>query len=215
MLVPPIVHIPLLILTSLTIRTALDAPGSPMALESFGWLPHLGLVDPTGILPVAGGVMAFANAEVVGRGLVGKAARAMRDISSDNTPENPGPTSTNEREVPPVIPIRPVAVVSPRVRRFSTAPRHGPIGRPRPSVPALPEEAFEQIGSRKELERDGAELTKRVVTNAMRVSAVLFIPIAAAVPSVRRWVASVPHELINRAWRFIGSRRCRSLWLKI
>ncbi|KIR82074.1 hypothetical protein I306_00945 [Cryptococcus gattii EJB2] len=64
---PLMAHIPIFVTLSLTIRRALDLPGSPMASESFLWLDSLGQADGYGILPLVGMAVAFGNAEVVGR----------------------------------------------------------------------------------------------------------------------------------------------------
>ncbi|GFZ43210.1 hypothetical protein JCM24511_00929 [Saitozyma sp. JCM 24511] len=67
LLAPLAIHIPLLVTLSLSIRRAVETPGSDWASEAFWWIDKMGEVDTTGILPVVGGVVAMINAELVGR----------------------------------------------------------------------------------------------------------------------------------------------------
>ena len=62
MLLPLSVNIPILVVTSMTIRHALDIPGSLMAEESFLWIEKLGKGDMG--LGAIGGLMAMVHAEV-------------------------------------------------------------------------------------------------------------------------------------------------------
>ncbi|WVQ71029.1 hypothetical protein IAR50_000554 [Cryptococcus sp. DSM 104548] len=64
--VPLLVHLPFFLTISMTIRGALDIPGSSFAADSFLWIEQLGQVDPYGILPLVGMGVAFGNAELVG-----------------------------------------------------------------------------------------------------------------------------------------------------
>lgn len=59
---PMLANIPLLIIFSLSIRSALEAPGSPLALSPFLWIHQLGQADIA--LGIAGGMLTFLNSEV-------------------------------------------------------------------------------------------------------------------------------------------------------
>lgn len=67
LILPLAVHIPLLVLISMTIRHTLELPGSSMAAESFWWFDTLGQTDGKQILPILGGMLSFGNAELIGR----------------------------------------------------------------------------------------------------------------------------------------------------
>ncbi|KAK8865768.1 hypothetical protein IAR55_000915 [Kwoniella newhampshirensis] len=95
---PLLIHIPIFVTLSLTIRKALDVPGSIMASDSFWWLERLGDSDPYGILPLVGMGVAFGNAELVGR----KAREVRRAFSGpDEETVGEAPTSTQVRTPPP------------------------------------------------------------------------------------------------------------------
>ncbi|WWC58520.1 uncharacterized protein I303_101063 [Kwoniella dejecticola CBS 10117] len=64
---PLLVHIPIFVTLSLTIRRTLELANSPFFDESFLWLDKLGEVDPYSILPLVGSCLAFGNAELIGR----------------------------------------------------------------------------------------------------------------------------------------------------
>ncbi|WWC86132.1 uncharacterized protein L201_001003 [Kwoniella dendrophila CBS 6074] len=64
---PLLIHIPIFVTLSLTIRRTLEISNSPFSQESFLWLNHLGDLDPYQILPLLGSFLAFGNAELVGR----------------------------------------------------------------------------------------------------------------------------------------------------
>ncbi|OCF33263.1 hypothetical protein I316_05004 [Kwoniella heveanensis BCC8398] len=104
---PLLVHIPIFVTLSLTIRKTLEIPSSPVFNESFLWLEKLGEVDPYGILPLVGMSMAFGNAELVGRrnkAAADSAAEAVRVKEGEGkesfvTPSNSG--SEQSQRAPP------------------------------------------------------------------------------------------------------------------
>ncbi|WWD09295.1 hypothetical protein V865_007418 [Kwoniella europaea PYCC6329] len=63
---PLLMHIPIFVTLSLTIRRTLEIANSPFSNESFLWLDQLGEVDPYGVLPIVGSCLAFGNAELIG-----------------------------------------------------------------------------------------------------------------------------------------------------
>ena len=60
--IPLIVNIPIFVIFSLTIRHAIEMPGSAMAAESFGWLKALG--EPDLWLPAIGGGLGMLTAQI-------------------------------------------------------------------------------------------------------------------------------------------------------
>ncbi|WVF70819.1 hypothetical protein IAT40_005613 [Kwoniella sp. CBS 6097] len=98
---PLLVHIPIFVTLSLTIRKTLEMPSSPVFSESFFWLEKLGEVDPYGILPLVGMSMAFGNAELVGRrnkAAADSAADAVR-VQGEGKESFDGSASSNGSEL--------------------------------------------------------------------------------------------------------------------
>ena len=218
MVLPLAVHIPLLITLSLVIRRAVDLPGSPLARESFLWLQQLGESDSTGALPILGGLMAFANAELAGR-RARKAEEPEEVVEGVERPSQQplesqsglqGPSAPVALSVQPNTPVgtpsRPRAIDLtaalkriPKSQQRSASTVPPPISRikstPPPSPSTPPQlESLRTGPSGKIPEKDKAELRTMVLTGALRFGAVLFVPIAANVPSVSRCASSELHS---------------------
>ncbi|EUC67501.1 60 kDa inner membrane protein [Rhizoctonia solani AG-3 Rhs1AP] len=87
MILPFAVHAPLFIMATASFRHAAlmsHVPTNPLASESFLTLPSLAQVDPTGMLPIAVGLIMFSNIEL------GKLSRPSEANSTPNdvTPSN-------------------------------------------------------------------------------------------------------------------------------
>ncbi|ODO11798.1 hypothetical protein I350_00582 [Cryptococcus amylolentus CBS 6273] len=109
--VPLLVHLPFFLTISMTIRRALDIPGSSLAADSFFWIEQLGQVDPYGILPLLGMGVAFGNAEMVGaRRRAVDAAKTMAEDSvapeGEAKAAQPEPRPTPVRAASPVQPVQ-------------------------------------------------------------------------------------------------------------
>ncbi|KAF8593243.1 hypothetical protein BDV93DRAFT_529957 [Ceratobasidium sp. AG-I] len=94
MIMPFAVHVPLFILATASFRHAAlmsTIPPNPLGSEAFLTLPSLAQVDPTGVLPIAVGLMMFSNIEL------GRLSRPAR-------PPKPTPTSATEEATPTELP---------------------------------------------------------------------------------------------------------------
>lgn len=197
MAAPLAVHVPLLVTVSLTLRRALELPGSTMASEGFLWINTLGEVDPVGALPIIGALVALTNAESLGR----KREQAMIDMAQRPTAPaapvplpRPGPSrrQTAVEDPAPATRYRPPSGSS-RSRRMSTslAPLASRPGytRPRRTLEDVP--AVE--GGKKGLsESEKASVRSTFLTYVLRGMALVFIPFASSVPAVSSpfWRAS-------------------------
>ncbi|KAG8742576.1 DNA-directed DNA polymerase epsilon, subunit B [Ceratobasidium sp. 414] len=89
MLAPFAIHAPLFILATASFRQAAlmhTAPMNPLALESFLTLPSLAHVDPTGVLPIAVGLLMFSNVEL---GRLSRPTKQVKPAPSDGSRETP------------------------------------------------------------------------------------------------------------------------------
>lgn len=200
---PLAVHVPVLITVSLTLRRALELPGSPMASEGFWWIDALGEVDPIGALPILGAMIALTNAETLGR----KREQAMEAVAerkasrlSSKTGYRHIPAPQSARPVPtaksiPVEPARynapPVIGRSNQTRRLSTSTADLATYRPviktssrstaRKTLDEIP--ASEETGG-KLTEAEKANVRSTFLTYVLRGMALVFIPFASSVPAV-------------------------------
>ncbi|RXK42457.1 hypothetical protein M231_00011 [Tremella mesenterica] len=236
---PLAVHIPLLILFSNTIRRALELPLSPMGSETFLWLSQLGQPDGSGILPVLGGMLAFANAEMASRRVRGMTkaedgtaphppSSSSSRIASSSTPS----TSSQEagRSSPQVrsTTLTAEGTSAPTLQPYGSSSKPSPADHsatPSPSTENRSVSGSSQAPRRRKVDPDlvkkrklstsstmlageekrtvpvehltdvsldegkpnavrDSEIRSTFVTAAMRVGAVLFIPIASQTPSV-------------------------------
>lgn len=200
MLVPPILHLPIFISTTLILRDACQRsleslPHLPslvtdsyssqalaqlhdFAATPFLWCDSLILPDPTLGLPLAVGLAALMNVEVgaKNRAAIARAARAGTiDRLEDEKIEATTPKPKIEATTPK--PSRREGALKQwemgQKRRFSVAVGNGrPVARNvEPSQQPEPEEEEEPR-------------TARLITNALRVSSVAFIMIALQAPAV-------------------------------
>ncbi|WWD18052.1 hypothetical protein CI109_102499 [Kwoniella shandongensis] len=116
---PLLIHIPIFVTLSLTIRKALELPGSAMASEHLWWLEKLGEADPYGILPLVGMGVAFGNAELVG-------LRAKEVRGAFKGPEQEAETPTKSEAVTPELSAPPPTTPKPvRPTHNDNAPATG------------------------------------------------------------------------------------------
>lgn len=226
MLLPPLLHLPIFIGTTLTIRDActrsfvalqnsvhavesesvrtIDDTMSALALESLAWCPSLSDVDPYIVLPVAVGVTALLNVEVQAR--IRQSLAELRENIVDS-PETS--TSSAQRmessDRHPEMPAMPSRIMSTRTAR------------PAPSIPSVlrkktfvttsktaqtPVSAISPKSSASFKEAGsnnasvGAVARSRAITNVLRFGSILFIPIAAASPVVS-WPKSGPFQYFD------------------
>ncbi|KAJ1308415.1 hypothetical protein OPQ81_004120 [Rhizoctonia solani] len=90
MIVPFAVHAPLFIMATASFRHAAlmsYAPMNPLASESFLTLPSLAQVDPTGVLPIALGLIMFSNIEL---GKLSRPSKLTKPSTPNNAASKPG-----------------------------------------------------------------------------------------------------------------------------
>jgi inner membrane protein COX18 len=85
MIAPLAVHVPILITLSLTLRRALELPGSNMATEGFLWLTTLDVPDPIGVLPLLGAVIECRDAWTKARTGHGSGCSENDGVKQDTT----------------------------------------------------------------------------------------------------------------------------------
>lgn len=195
MAAPLVVHVPLLITVSLTLRRALELPGSAMASEGFLWINTLGEVDPVGALPIIGALVALTNAESLGR----KREQAMIDMAQRPTPPPtvvPPPRPSPVRcqtvgETPATAARYQPPPNSARSRQLSTS---RPVHASRPGY-SRPRRTLEEVPAAGATERKGlsesekASVRSTFLTYVLRGMALVFIPFASSVPAVSRTLA--------------------------
>lgn len=238
LLIPPLLHIPVFIATTLILRDACQRalaalpltstslttlPSSPdgpstltpdvlghlhdLAATSLEWCPSLVLPDPTMALPLAVGLAALANVEVSAKTRRANAAAALAE-RGDGAGEGVNRAARVGVRVGAV-----GAKAGERERAFSgslTAAEKGRIrarrsrnqapdlstrgyatpslstSAPVPASKATPAPTKEELELQAHYEREQQlePRAARIMTNALRFSAVLFIPVAAMAPSV-------------------------------
>lgn len=203
-LLPALVHIPIFLLLSLTIRQAAGlatpAPIDPASLDSMDaltaipahaafanehvlWLTSLIDPDPTLIIPFAVGLMAFANVEVM------QSWRGATNTESSVTSESPAATSqpmparakasTGATKAVATSPQQPVKL-KPNFGRISSGQKRSIIQDETAAGNMSPAEQ-----RKRELAKKGGTMRERVVGNVMRILAVVMVGIAAELPAVR------------------------------
>jgi len=200
MIAPLLVHVPILITLSLTLRRALEIPGSSMASEGFLWLTTLGDVDPVGALPLLGAIVALTNAESLGR----KREQAMEAVAARKTVSAKSPEAryshTPARPPKPAeVPASPTRYESPAIptrsgqaRRLSTTSpilaAYRPViktssrGTSRRTLDEIPAAEGAPDGSMSQA--DKANVRSTLLTYVLRGMALVFIPIASTAPAV-------------------------------
>lgn len=224
---PLAVHVPVLITVSLTLRRALELPGSTMASEGFWWLDTFGEVDPIGALPILGAMIALTNAETLGR----RREQAMEAVAerkatraSVQLRKKPTPVPQSARPVPAVktTPAEPARYEAPpsvgrstgQTRRISTTTidlaTHRPIiktsarSTARKTLDEIP--ASEEAGG-KLTETEKANVRSMFLTYVLRGMALVFIPFASSVPAVGLLLREPVIVLTIRPWPCTGSLR--------
>ncbi|KAK6905590.1 hypothetical protein I203_106420 [Kwoniella mangroviensis CBS 8507] len=98
---PLLMHIPIFVTLSLTIRRTLEITNSPFSNENFLWLDHLGEVDPYGVLPILGSCLAFGNAELMGM------KRSQQSVKTDQVDNDKIRDQVNKEDILPTPQPRP------------------------------------------------------------------------------------------------------------
>ncbi|KAM0789979.1 hypothetical protein ACM66B_005311 [Microbotryomycetes sp. NB124-2] len=226
LLVPPLLHLPIFISMTLIIRDACQRasttlsltpstltqllPDSESTLTStalthlqelattpFYWCPSLILPDSTMMLPLAVGLAALANVEVSAKTRKANAAAAL--ASRQAREEGPAGAQTGR----PLTAAQKRRVVA-KMARAGDAVIPGTTGA---RGYATPSAAAQVQGSSVAVmeETEDEPRTTRIITNALRFSAVLFIPFAAFAPSAVcvYWLTSNMFTLVQNvifAW---------------
>ena len=198
MIAPLAVHVPILITLSLTLRRALELPGSSMASESFLWLTTLGDVDPVGALPLLGAIIALTNAETLGR----KREQAMEAVAARKTVSSKKPEARYQQT--PARPKKaleepasPARYESPPIRspgqsrRLSTTSTTFAAHRPiiKTTSRSTSKRTLDEIPAAdspegKMTDADKANVRSVFLTYVLRGMAVMFIPFASTAPAV-------------------------------
>ncbi|WVR05788.1 hypothetical protein IAU60_002813 [Kwoniella sp. DSM 27419] len=127
---PMLVHIPVFVTFSLAVRKTLEMPNSPVFSETFLWLDKLGEVDPLYILPFAGMLLSFGNAELMGRRVQELKPAVVGGEKGEGVTGQLTATTGRGTSTPSTHPSRPSAqsLVTPRTPAKSTAPAGPPSG---------------------------------------------------------------------------------------
>lgn len=198
-LAPPLIHLPIFLLLSLTIRQAaalatpppidLSVPLDPSGLEDapvpvseyaafahehVGWLTSLVDPDPSLVIPFGIGLMAFGNVEVM--------QNWRRDVSAPavDAPKT-SPTTTSTMQSPVVSSGAGTGKIKPNFGRIS------PSAKRSTSIIQHEHEAGNMSAGearKREVDLQAGSMRQRVVGNVMRILAVVTVGIAAEVPAV-------------------------------
>lgn len=244
LIVPPLLHVPIFILTTLTLRDgctrALTFLGSTLPATTpslqhlldlsatpLWWCPSMILPDPTAILPLMVGLAAMMNVELSARyrrvAATGVEDPAGAPGASDG--KGVGMSAADRRRVETQrartrSTSSPIKVAIPReiesrntprgTRQLATTASVAPASPANPVVkPPSPADGAPP------LEQEEGR-TPRIVTNVLRISAVMFIPIAAMAPSAvcAYWLTSNVYTLVQNAafaWADAGRLRRKRL----
>lgn len=198
-LAPPLIHIPIFLLLSLTIRqasalatpppldlsAALDAPVPTSEYAAFAsehvlWLTSLVDPDPQLVIPFTIGLMAFANVEVT--------QTWRKEVSGMTAPasaESSGSTTTKQQPAAPSNKIRPnFGRISPSAKRSSSIIQNEHDAGNMSAVDSR----------RRQVDLKAGTMRERVVGNVMRILAVVTVGIAAEVPAVSAAVCDVMYN---------------------
>ncbi|TXT08673.1 hypothetical protein VHUM_02801 [Vanrija humicola] len=228
-LAPLAVHIPVLVITSMAIRHAMAVPDSALAADSFLWIPKLIDPDPAYVLPLLGGLLAFGNAELSSQ----KRAAQDKAIESAVAPKTPSDAGVNAVDAA----AAQKAAAPSAKRSFSTSAVRGatPPPRRRRTTPAAGTQAptafvastpvprssmakpkLEDIESA-ETQEAAMSLGHRLfdmLNGAMRLFALVFLPIAGIMPSVSaELVAPLTRQGVVLYWvTSISFSLCQSVY---
>jgi inner membrane protein COX18 len=210
MLLPPLIHLPVFIGTTLTIREACNKSESSLqlaaqainenplaatvndrltslALESFHWCPSLTDVDPYSALPVLVGLTALLNVELQAN--IRQTLAQLRDTATDD------PSTTSSHSA--ISGKKSTATSLQAATTPAMTPKHTTTARPASSVPRilqqkkalstsdgpLPKTGVPSAQPSQENEEKSA-MRSRAITNVLRFASIVFIPVAAASPVV-------------------------------
>jgi len=220
MIAPLAVHVPILITLSLTLRRALELPGSSMASEGFLWLTNLGVPDSAGVLPLLGALIALTNAETLGR----KREQAMEAIAAKKLASTKKTTLPGKTPTPPRKPTVAEAPASParyesspsaaraQIRQLSTSSPVLAVHRPiiRNSARSTSRRTLDEIPAAQGApdgnltEADKANVRSTFLTYVLRGMAVMFIPFASTAPAVSFYFRSLRKRLIPGSCDVLG-----------
>ncbi|KAL1406185.1 peroxin [Vanrija albida] len=213
MLSPIAVNIPILIVTSMAIRHAIAVHDSALAAESFLWLPKLGDVDPSHVLPIVGALLMFGNAEVGSRKRSGEDAAAVEaaiqdeqqsEAEADRASAAPKAKATPPSGKRPFSTSAVVGVAVPKRRRrvLPGAPGTGapspatvaaaggasgrataPAANARPPSSSPPPLEDIESAETQQVHRSVFERFMGKLNDSMRLFAIVFLPLGAIMPS--------------------------------
>lgn len=222
MLIPPLVHIPIFIGTTLTIREACnrsfsslqssapvlesgiggfsaDSQLATLALESIAWCPSLTDVDPYSALPLAVGITALLNVETQAKirqkmAELRDAASASEEDPQINANQTATPLSRKGAGRPHGSASRP-ATVLPKILQPKTLSTTANLSS-RPSDVRVPPAS---TAVKATTSTTASAARSRAITNVLRFASIIFIPIAAASPVV----SSTSNNIIHRSKRLV------------
>lgn len=241
MLIPPLVHIPIFIGTTLTIREACnrsfsslqhstraieagseslstDSTLATLALESLAWCPSLTDVDPYSAFPLLVGITALLNVETQAK--IRQQMAELRDAASAGPEDSSGPEARSTQVSGAVDASRP----------------HSPkrVARPVPVVPKiLQKKSLSTNASSRAASSEGTIVSStsalastsnnasaarsRAITNVLRFASIMFIPIAAASPVVsdHQSVMLGERSLTDLLVRMFDNQGCQCLLVDI
>ncbi|KAJ9109557.1 hypothetical protein QFC20_003303 [Naganishia adeliensis] len=202
-LAPPLIHLPIFLLLSLTIRQAAALATPPpidlsssldeavptsayaaFANEHVGWLTSLVEPDPGLVIPFGIGLMAFANVEVMQSWRKDVSSSATNTTKTPTTtPTKPGSPSSSGKIKPNFGRISPTAKRTTSIIQHEHAPGNMSPGEAR----------------KRDVDLQAGTMRQRVVGNVMRILAVVTVGIAAEVPAAVAiyWFTSTGYTLVQ------------------
>ena len=189
MIVPPLVHLPVFITMTLILRdactrslqvlssppsAALDAIQDPtvrIALENLVWCPSLADVDPYTILPLAVSLSALTNVEIQAA-LRGRITNVQNPVQAEETDG--------------VLPIKHNTALRASARPARVA--HPALGQRRMITMTLPSAGSAHKNTDSLNAPSNVSVRSRAITNVLRFGSILFLPVAAYAPVVRKFI---------------------------
>ncbi|GAA5942772.1 membrane insertase COX18 [Sporobolomyces koalae] len=210
LVVPPLVHIPIFVTATLTLRDACTRAIAALGLDSaaasttsittsaldhlhalgassFAWCPSLVLPDPTMNLPLGVGLVTLLNVELSAKNRLRQTAAEQRNI--DAPPPNPAPSPAGGSTV---------VSASEKRRIVARRARDGQHVRVRPYSTGTAT-----------VEQPTKPDTAKIVTNVLRFASIAFIPVAGLAPSAvcLYWITSNLFTLVQNAVFALYDRR--------
>lgn len=214
MLLPPLLHIPVFISTTFTIREACrrssvslqtslqalqdgkaaivgDGGVCNLALESFAWCPSLTDVDPYSLLPVMVGLTALLNVEMQARirqALVAARELAVTQEAEANEVSNGQATGIGQEATNRgTVNVRPRPPVRPAAIRASVLQKNTLTTSTRTCLPTHSSsiKSRDSTSGSRSPTVSASSARQSGITNVLRFASIVFIPVAAISPVVR------------------------------